>query len=177
MRREASDMINRSVSRWMLAVVVAALAGCGGPGGSSVMVTRPGRETQELRSVQLACTISHPNAEMPETTVLECVHGDPETDGIEIGARLDRAIEEMPAGTTLEHGTDFHVYAIAGGADGRTWGASGSDSWWTGDLMIVLEGTAAEGQTATFQGTMQTTAAVDVTPISLSFDTVTATLD
>ena len=50
-------------------------------------------------------------------------------------------------------------------------------SWWAGDLRITL-GPPGAGRLATFEGTMQTTAAAaGLAPITVAFDAVPATLD
>jgi hypothetical protein len=159
-------------------LVLAACSGAGGGGASSISVTREGRPGQSFGSAALACTISRPDPSS-ETSLIDCVHGDPETTGLHLVAYASGSLADLPEGTTLEQGVDFNVTSLEGMGEGVLWGAGGDSSWWTGDLMIVLEARTGDGQPATFDGTMQTTEVASssgLTPITVVFDGVSATL-
>ena len=155
---------------WAVAILGGlGLLACGGAGGTSVQVDREGRDSQSFASVRFECTASQPDPSMPYT-FLDCAHGDPEISGLELTAGFTSGLADLPAGTSLELGSDFEVIGFGGADDGAPWGASGFASWWTGTLVMTIGERDATGQIATLQGTLQTTAEVEVVPITATFD-------
>lgn len=170
----------RGTSLGLLVASVVAMAGCdgGGVGSSSVRVTREGRPTQDFASVRFTCEIARPDPSS-DIASLSCVHGDPSIGGtgLQLVAWFEGSLDDRPAGTTLEMGTDFTVSGFSGAGDGNFFGASGDSSWWTGDLTLTLEERDANGRSAVFAGTLRTTAAVtDLVPIAVELNAVAATL-
>lgn len=158
---------------WIGIVGLLVSAGCSGAGGGSIVVMREGHAAQSFGA--LTCAVSQPDPSR-ELRLVECVNGDPESQGVELVTYFQAPLAGLAEGTRLEHGPDFAVSAVSGASGGTIWGASGDPSWWIGDLSLTIGEETEEGLSAVFEGTIETSDFVDVVPITVDFTGAPATL-